>query len=280
MSFQLPSAILGATRVRPESRETFGDLLDQAGKGTLLTDGGSWLWQTLRENGRVQNWDICALAPNVAGYVREATDYGMFGAGWRRLRRMSPLSWFRLGFQGMWNARGVLRKDFPTLLVLLLELEMANFRKSKPKIVFLHPQITDLLLAMDHGIALEKAIRKIRKGFGAEPGLATNNVGTLLPRLQSWGIEIPHLLTTLHPRGFGMRPNQGKCEEALADYSGSVLATTDATLTNEIADYWRGLSVAGGVYDVAQPDLSQWRQWQDWQQTKIASPKLDCLGVA
>lgn len=268
MSRLLPSAIVGTTRIRPEERTTFGDFLDAAvteKKGTLLTDGSSWLWEALRTNGRATQWEIWGQVPNVAGYVREATDYGMFGAGWRRLRRMSPLSWFRLGFQGMCNVRGVLRKDFPTLLVLLLELEMANFRRVRPRVVFLHPQITDLLLAMDHGAALEKAVRRIRKGFGAEPGLSTSNAGTLLPRLKSWGIEIPYVLTGVHPRGFGMRPNREQCEEAIGEFSGSLLATTDSSLTDDIATYWRETGVASAVYDVSSPSLKEWTsRWMTW----------------
>src|SRR5881396_921122 len=118
MTYRLPRCLIGTSRIGPEARAGFGEFLDEAasaGRGTLLSEGGSWVWEMLRANGRGRNWDVCALVPHVAGYVREATDYGMFGAGWRRLKRMSLLSWFRLGFQGLRNARGVLRKDFPTL---------------------------------------------------------------------------------------------------------------------------------------------------------------------
>src|SRR5438128_2189888 len=111
MTYKLPHRLVGTSRIGTDARVGFGEFLDGAGtgtRGTLLTEGGSWVWETLRANGRLKNWDVCAFVPHVAGYVREATDYGMLGAGWRRLRRMNPLSWFRLGVQGMLNARGVL----------------------------------------------------------------------------------------------------------------------------------------------------------------------------
>jgi hypothetical protein len=271
MSYSIPHTIVGATRTGTEARANFGHFLDEAaegGRGTVLADGGSWLWDALKAERRWQNWDVCALVPNVAGYVREATDYGMFGAGWRRLRRMNPLSWFRLGFQGMLNARGVLRKDFPTLLTLLLELEMANFRRFRPKVVFLHPQMSDLLLAMDHGKAVEKALRKIRRGFGAEPGLATNNLGLLLPRLQTWGLEVPYVLTGVHPRGYGMRPSREKCEEALKEFKGQVVAALDTPYGEKVAAYWQELGVASAVYEAAEPNVKEWRRWQAWKQVK------------
>src|SRR5262249_26670666 len=192
---------------------------------------------------------------------------GMFGAGWRRLKRMGPLSWLRLGFVGMWNARGVLRKDFPTLLGLLLELERANFRKARPPVVFLHPQITDLLLAMDNGRALETAVRKIRRSFGAEPGLATSNAGHLLPRLAKWGIEAPLLLTAFHPRGWAMRPDQATCEEALRGFAGQPVATLQTPLTPDVAAYWRTQNVASAVYDVPAPNAADWHAlWATWTQ--------------
>jgi hypothetical protein len=273
MSFTIPHTLIGTSKVGAEARPGFGDFLDGAaekGRGALLADGSTWLWDTLKAGKRWRNWDVCALVPNVAVYVREATDYGMFGAGWRRLRRMNPLSWFRLGFQGMLNVRGVLRKDFPTLLTLLLELEMANFRRFRPPVVFLHPQITDLLLAMDHGKAMEKAVRRIRRGFGAEPGLATSNLGLLLPRLEAWGVEVPYVLTSVHPRGYGMRPGRTQCEEHLDRYKGQVVATLETPLNDDVARSWQARRVAGVVYDAAEPKLDEWRRWAAWRDVKEA----------
>jgi hypothetical protein len=281
MTFSLPPTLLGTSRLRPEIRSTveegpnLGDFLDEVAaqrRGVLLTEGGSWVWEILGRANRRREWDICALVPNVAGYVREATDYGMFGAGWRRLRRMNPLSWFRLFIQGLRHARGILRRDFPTLLTLLLELEMANFRKVRPALVVLHPQMTDLLLAMDHGAALEKAVRQIRRGFGAEPGLATYNAGTLLPRLRQWDIEVPYLLTAGHPRGYGMRPGQQVCEEAFGAFGGQIIATLDTEFDAGVAAYWQARGIKSAVYDVPQPSVQEWRAWESW--SDLQKPRL------
>jgi hypothetical protein len=268
MANESPHSLLGTMRVHLAARHSFGNFLDIAagqGRNTLLTEGGAWVWETLQRNGRQQNWDIWALVPHVAGYVREATDYGMFGAGWRRLRRMNVTSWGRLCIKGLHNFGGVLRRDFPTLLTLLLEMEMGSFRHVDPPVVFLHAQITDLLLAMDHGAALQRAIERIRRGFRALPGLATNNLGTLLPRLRSWGLEVPYVLTPVHPRGYGMRPSRQMCEENLRSFGGRVVATVETSLEPSIAAYWRAQNVASAVYDVPGPDPGQWKLWQAWQ---------------
>jgi hypothetical protein len=208
--------------------------------------------------------DILALVPDVASYAREATDYGMLGAGWRRLRRLGLVSLMRLGIQGFCRIGGVRRRDFPTLLTLLLEMELANFRRARPPLVFLHAQITDLLLAMDHAKALERAVAHIRRGFGAQPGLATNNLGTLLPRLSAWGLEVPYLLTPMHPRGYGMRPSKQACEENCCTFKGQIIATAETELDPSIAAYWRAQRVASAVYDAAEPNLKQWERWNNW----------------
>jgi hypothetical protein len=270
MAYQIPHSVIGTTRLRPGVRAGFGDFLNAAageGRNTLLTDGGAWFWESLRANGRQNRWDIWALVPHVSGYVREATDYGMLGAGWRRLRRIHPLSWGPLCIQGLRNVGGVWRRDFPTLLTLLLEMEMANFRSAVPPVVFLHPQVTDLLLAMDHGAALERAVARLRRGFGVEPGLASCNLGTLLPRLRSWGLEVPYLLTPVHPRGYGMRPSRQTCEDNLRTFKGQVVASLEVSLDRSIASYWQVQGVASAVYDVPEPNLAQWKQWQAWQRT-------------
>jgi hypothetical protein len=201
----------------------------------------------------------------VAGYVREATDYGMFGAGWRRLRRMNLLSLARMCTLGLRKVGGLMRRDFPTLLTMLLEMEMASFRRAGPPVVFLHPQITDLLLAMDHGRALEQAVERIRRGFGAEPGLATSNLGTLLPRLRTWGLEVPYLLTPLHPRGYGMRPSKQSCERGLSAFKGRVVAAPEGDFNASVAEYCQVQGVASVLYDVPEPNPEQWELWRAWQ---------------
>ncbi len=285
MTPHLPACLVGTTRVAASARPAFGEFLDGASgglRGTLLTEGSTWVWETLRQSGRKDHWDVWAIVPHVAGYVREVTDYGMFGAGWRRLRRINPLSGGRLFVQGMLNAPGVLRKDFPTLLTLLLELEMANFRKARPAVVFLHPQMTDLLLAMDNGPALKRAIERIQKGFGAEAGLSTYNAGTLLPRLEAWGVNVPYLLTAIHPRGFGMRPDRESCERSFRAFKGKILATCETPLDNGIATYWKERGVAAAVYEALEPNITEWRSWLGWRSPGTGptlQPKTQSFGA-
>jgi hypothetical protein len=126
---------------------------------------------------------------------------------------------------------------------------------------------------MDHGKAMERAVRKIRRGFGAEPGLATNNAGVLLPKLREWGVEVPYLLTSIHPRGYGMRPTQAACAKAFRDFSGKIVASLDVEFSDNIAANWRDQSVHSAVYDESAPNLKQWRQWSGWKESQIAAER-------
>jgi hypothetical protein len=268
MISDLPPSVLSTLRLSRQARPRFGEFLDGATldeRGILLTEGSSWIWETLRANHRRARWNVWALVPYVAGYVREVTDYGILGAGWRRLRRINPLSGGRLFVQGVLNARGVLRRDFPTLLSILLELEMATFRRARPRVVFLHPQITDLLLAMDNGAALGQLVDTIRRGWGAQPGVATYNLGTLLPRLRDWALDVPLVLANLHPRGYGMRPNRQGCEAALREFKGRAIAISETGMDADVVNYWRTQGVVTGVYEPDEPQWAEWRLWRTWR---------------
>jgi hypothetical protein len=177
---------------------------------------------------------VYPIIPNVVGYVREATDYGLVGAARRRVQQMAFLDLLKIGVRGALKAPGVLKRDFNTLMSILFEVELASFKPLQPRVIFLHPQITDLALAFGNRRLFELYVRVMRTRFHTEAGLATNNLGWLLPKLQEWNLEIPFLLTPFNPGGFLMKPSQADCEALLAATSSIVIADkVDATTDPE-----------------------------------------------
>jgi hypothetical protein len=173
---------------------------------------------------------VYPIIPNVIGYVREATDYGLVGAARRRIRQMAIVDLLKIGIRSSLSAPRVLKRDFNTLMAILFEVELASFKSLKPRVVFLHPQITDLALAFDNRALLELYLKTMRARFGAEPGLATNNLGWLLPKLKEWRLTVPFLLTPFNPSGFLMKPSQAECESILRTASSMLIADkVDAT---------------------------------------------------
>lgn len=181
---------------------------------------------------------VYPIIPNVIGYVREATDYGLVGAARRRLQQLALVDLFRIGLRGVRNTPGVLKRDFNTLMAILFEVEMASFRALRPRVVFLHGQITDLALALGNRALFELYVQVMRKRFGAEPGLATNNLGWLLPQLEEWQLEIPFLLTPVNPSGFLMKPSKSVCEALLRATPSVVIADKVDTVVEPDGNTW------------------------------------------
>jgi hypothetical protein len=195
---------------------------------------------------------VYPIIPNVIGYVREATDYGLVGAARRRVQQMALVDLLKIGVRGALKAPGVLKRDFNTLMSILFEVELASFKPLQPRVVFLHPQITDLALAFGNRRLFELYVRVMRRRFHTEPGLATNNLGRLLPKLEEWNLEIPFLLTPFNPGGFLMKPSKADCESLRAATSSVVIADkVDATTDpeRETWDYLRSHNVRAAMIE-------------------------------
>jgi len=160
-------------------------------------------------------FEIIPMVPNVMGLVREATEYGMMGAGFRLVWRLGIGTMVRLGFHSLPKAKGVLRRDFPTMLSVLFDLELSLFRALKPRRALLHPQITDLVLAMGNERFFHQYAALCRKRFGVEPGVATGNFGTLAAALERWQCDISLVLTAVNAEGWQMKPDRETCQAYL-----------------------------------------------------------------
>ena|SRR5437016_660132 len=181
---------------------------------------------------------VYPIIPNVIGYVREATDYGLVGAARRRVQQMAPVDLLKIGIRGALKATSVLKRDFNTLMGILFEVELASFKALGPRLVLLHPQITDLALAFGNRPLFELYVRVMRTRFHAEPGLATNNLGWLLPKLKEWNLTIPFILTPFNPSGFLMKPSRAECEALLASTSSAIIADKVDAAADPTRDTW------------------------------------------
>jgi len=135
---------------------------------------------------RAQRRPLWLVLPDVRGLVRESTEYGMAGAGARRMLRVGVMGLMKLGFGSLPDAPGVLRRDFPTLLRVLTRLEVATAAGLKAEGFFLQPQMTDLALAMGQLATLDAALTA-GLAAGLKPGLATSNPQALRQALATPG---------------------------------------------------------------------------------------------
>ena len=201
--------------VRFAKPETSAALLQAAadrGVGAIAPLNDPTLLRALELVQPTSGLEVYPVIPNVIGYVREATDYGMVGAGIRQLRRLRVTDLLGIGLRRITSIGGVLSRDFPTILSLLIDVEMAAFRKFRPSLILLHSQVTDIAVALGNDAALRVFADVVRRRFRAQPGVVTNNFGTLLPALTRWQLDIPVIVAPFNPRGFLMKPTQPACE--------------------------------------------------------------------
>lgn len=154
------------------------------------------------------------VVPNLQGFMRDAVEDGMLKTGLRRAMRVNIFSLAGLGLRGIGRAPALARGEFPAMLQSLIELELADFAKFNPPVVFLQSQMTDLALAMHNPRILEAFFETVRNRTGAVGGLMTQNLGALMAALKTWGLENGAALVPWSLSGAGMRPDVETCRHA------------------------------------------------------------------
>ncbi len=148
-----------------------------------------------------RRFEIIPQVPNITGIIRETYEHGMVGAGLRRLMLVGPVGALTMAGPGFAHIGGVLRREFPAMLSVLLELELRAFRRLSPQRLVLAPQITDMAVAFENPRLIELfAALCGRSGLGAV--LATNNPMQLADRLPKWGIQVAGVVAPMNRSGY------------------------------------------------------------------------------
>lgn len=236
---------------RPDAIRSALEHARAAGLTHVVSIGDARLFGALREAGS-SGPRILPIVPNIQGFMREAVEHGIVGAGFQRVRRMGLGPLMGLGLRGAARLPKLAARDFPTMLLCFIELELADFRPYDPPTVFLQAQVTDLALAMDNPRILEAYVDAVRRLSSGTPGFMTQNFGRLAERCARWGIPLGAAIAPWEESGAGMRPTRLDCEKALdraecalwADRSGR---TRDAGEAER--KYLRRSGVAGCLRD-------------------------------
>ena len=155
------------------------------------------------------------VVPNLQGFMREAVEYGMVGAGVRRALRVGPIGLVGLGLRSVGRLPAILQRDFPTLLRCFIELELAEVARLRPPVVFLQAQMTDLALAMDNPRILQAFMEAVARRTGGAPGLISWNIVALEDALRRWGVRPAAVLTAWDAAGQVARPEAGSARDAI-----------------------------------------------------------------
>ena len=196
---------------------------------------------------------IYPVVPNASQYVRDMNNYGPIGMGIKKLAQLG-FGMFQLIPSATKNGIGVLGNNFSNIISLLTEIEMVKFRKFRPEIAFLHPQMADLFLANDAYMPIKSFSDLIRKKYGMEAGIFTNNISKMLGKLDEWDSDIKHVCTPLNPRGYMMKPNKKTAEKSIRQSKREIIgydATCGGTIDIEEAKrYVKSLGVGRIVVEM------------------------------
>jgi len=119
---------------------------------------------------------------------------------------------------------GFIKKDVVELFKVFIDTEMIKLNMIKPKIIFLHPVLVDLALALEMENIFEAFKNHLDEKYKIKAGLCTKNFPKLITKLDEWDMNFASIMTSFNPAGFLMNQSKQACEDALENYKGSVLA--------------------------------------------------------
>ena len=204
-----------AQAIRFKDNRAIIDVLDQAmecGVNTFMCtthDRIAGICDHMRKNpAKYGDFKFFPGMPYAHKYANALTELGILGT----LQAYIPGNIFAVtGKAGL----AFLRKDFPSLMELLVDAEMKMFEGMNTPVIFLQNVIVDLMLGLGTDELFVHYAEYIRKRYGAEPGFITINLPRMVNLCERVGIDNPIICSSINKIGFRMSGGVGEYEEYL-----------------------------------------------------------------
>ena len=204
-----------AQAIRFKDNRAIIDVLDQAmecGINTFMCtthDRIAGICDHMRKNpAKYGDFKFFPGMPYAHKYANALTELGILGT----LQAYIPGNIFAVtGKAGL----AFLRKDFPSLMELLVDAEMKMFEGMNTPVIFLQNVIVDLMLGLGTDELFVHYAEYIRKRYGAEPGFITMNLPRMVDLCERVGIDNPIICSSINKIGFRMSGGVGEYEEYL-----------------------------------------------------------------
>ena len=204
-----------AQAIRFKDNRAIIDVLDQAmecGVNTFMCtthDRIAGICDHMRKNpAKYGDFKFFPGMPYAHKYANALTELGILGT----LQAYIPGNIFAVtGKAGL----AFLRKDFPSLMELLVDAEMKMFVGMNTPVIFLQNVIVDLMLGLGTDELFVHYAEYIRKRYGAEPGFITMNLPRMVDLCERVGIDNPIICSSINKIGFRMSGGVGEYEEYL-----------------------------------------------------------------
>lgn len=192
-----------AQAIRFKDNQSIIDVLDIAmeqGINTFMCtthDRIADICKIIKDNEKYEDFQIYPCMPYAHKYANAVTELGIMGT----VKQYVPgnlISTFAKG------GLAFVKKDFTSMMELLIDAEMKMFKGISTPVIFLQNVITDLLLGLGMTDLLVAFHHHIKEKHNAEAGFITMNLPLLLNTLEDCGINNPIICASINKIGFRM----------------------------------------------------------------------------
>ena len=159
---------------------------------------------------KYRNFNIFPCMPYAHKYANAVTDLGIVGT----IKQYVPGNIFSAFTKG---GVAFIRKDFISLMELLIDAEMKMFKGVNTPVIFIQNVVVDMILGLKMFEVFREYDSYIRTRYNAEPGYITMNMPALLDVLNSLGIENPIICSSINKIGFRMSGDKEIYEKYLTE---------------------------------------------------------------
>jgi len=202
----------------------------------------------LYEKQKTFDMNFILQVPFVSGYVRQMAEGGIKGVAKEVISGTPKTTLIKTAFA---SVPKLIKKDYLSLGVKALDLEMSKYNDYDISGVLLHNIITDLLLSIDAEQAYCEYFDQAQKRFGVKAGLITLNLPLLINHLDDWGLTPSTIMSPINPYGFDMNPSKEEVEKCIREYKNELFAMNvlggGSVTLDDAAKYINGLGTLGGV---------------------------------
>ena len=149
--------------------------------------------------------DFYLQFPYVQNYVQQMNEKGITGVINEILKTTGFLGASGLALKSGWS---YLKKDYLSIGMSMLKLEIAPFSNVSLKGLLLHNIVTDLLLSLNVEDSFRMYFEFVRSKLYNKPGLITLNCSMLVNKLNDWKINSDYIMTPINPNGYDMNPSK------------------------------------------------------------------------
>jgi hypothetical protein len=157
---------------------------------------------------KYRDFNFFPCLPYAHKYANALTELGIVGT----LKEYIPGNIFMTASKA---GIAYMRKDFPTLMELLVDAELKMFKGMNTPVIFLQNVVVDLLMGLGMDELLVHFAEYIKKKYNAEPGFITMNLPRMVDLCEHLHIENPIICSSINKIGFRMSGSNSEYEKYL-----------------------------------------------------------------